>query len=81
MVTLWYRSPELLLQCKYNTSVDVWSAGCIIIELYTREPFIGENTEARQLTAIFQFVFVYPTISLFLNHKNLFNLKEAGNAK
>lgn len=54
VVTLWYRSPELLLQCKYNTSVDVWSAGCIIIELYTREPFIGENTEARQLTAIFQ---------------------------
>lgn len=54
VVTLWYRSPELLLQCKYNTSVDVWSAGCIIIELYTREPFIAENTESRQLTAIFQ---------------------------
>lgn len=24
VVTLWYRSPELLLQCDYNTSVDIW---------------------------------------------------------
>ena len=34
VVTLWYRSPELLLGAnRYSTAVDVWSIGCIIFEL------------------------------------------------
>ncbi|TBU05913.1 cyclin-dependent kinase, partial [Hamiltosporidium magnivora] len=29
IVTLWYRSPELLLGCKhYSFTVDIWSMGC-----------------------------------------------------
>jgi serine/threonine protein kinase len=27
VVTLWYRSPEVLLQANYAASVDVWSIG------------------------------------------------------
>lgn len=34
IVTLWYRSPEILLGCKsYNTAVDIWSVGCIFCEV------------------------------------------------
>ena len=34
VVTLWYRSPELLLGSQYySTSVDVWSIGCIFSEM------------------------------------------------
>jgi len=34
MVTLYYRPPENLLdQSDYNQSIDVWSAGCILVEL------------------------------------------------
>ncbi|GBG26366.1 Cyclin-dependent kinase 8 [Hondaea fermentalgiana] len=34
VVTLWYRSPELLLGAKhYTTAVDIWSLGCIFAEL------------------------------------------------
>lgn len=30
VVTLWYRSPDILLGNRdYNTSVDMWSCGCI----------------------------------------------------
>ena len=36
VVTLWYRSPELLLKAPYGSPVDLWSAGCIISELYSR---------------------------------------------
>ncbi|SBS87939.1 CDK-related protein kinase 6, putative [Plasmodium malariae] len=34
VVTLWYRSPEILLQSKnYDQKVDVWSIGCLFVEL------------------------------------------------
>lgn len=34
VVTLWYRSPELLLKMnEYATPIDMWSAGCIFAEL------------------------------------------------
>ena len=33
VVTLWYRSPELLLHAKHFTpAIDVWSVGCIFAE-------------------------------------------------
>jgi serine/threonine protein kinase len=39
VVTLWYRSPELLLRFnEYATPVDIWSAGCIFAELATKKP-------------------------------------------
>ncbi|VDK43245.1 unnamed protein product [Anisakis simplex] len=54
VVTLWYRSPEILLQCPYNCGVDIWAAGCIIAELYSRQPLFPAETEAKQLSVIFQ---------------------------
>ncbi|ETN73655.1 kinase domain protein [Necator americanus] len=54
VVTLWYRSPELLLQCSYNTAVDIWAIGCIVSELYQRIPLFPGQTEAQQLSIIFQ---------------------------
>jgi len=55
VVTLWYRAPELLLgQPKYTPKVDVWSAGCIFIELLTKQsPFPGKN-EKHQMELIFK---------------------------
>lgn len=32
VVTLWYRSPDVLLGSRhYSTSIDIWSAGCIMV--------------------------------------------------
>jgi len=37
----WYRAPELLLSWKeYDSSVDVWSIGCIFAEILRRKPFL-----------------------------------------
>ena len=31
VVTLWYRAPDVLLGFRqYSTSIDIWSAGCIL---------------------------------------------------
>ena len=29
VVTLWYRAPELVANSHYNSSIDLWSVGCI----------------------------------------------------
>ncbi|KAJ0054010.1 hypothetical protein Pint_02256 [Pistacia integerrima] len=46
VVTLWYRPPELLLGAShYGVAVDLWSAGCILGELFTRKPILPGKTE------------------------------------
>ena len=38
VITLYYRAPELLLGCKsYKWEIDIWSVGCIIYEMMTKE--------------------------------------------
>lgn len=53
VITLWYRPPELLLgdEC-YGPAVDVWSAGCMLGELFTRKPLFNANNEFQQLDLI-----------------------------
>ena len=55
VVTLWYRSPELLLGTKlYSTAIDVWSVGCIFGELLAMEPLFPGKSEVDQLNRIFK---------------------------
>ncbi|XP_052206272.1 probable serine/threonine-protein kinase At1g09600 [Diospyros lotus] len=55
VVTLWYRPPELLLGATdYGASVDLWSAGCILAELYAGKPIMPGRTEVEQLHKIFK---------------------------
>lgn len=54
VITLWYRPPELLLgEERYGKPVDVWSCGCILGELFTKEPMFRGGTELAQLEKIF----------------------------
>ncbi|KHN29324.1 Mitogen-activated protein kinase like MMK2 [Glycine soja] len=45
VVTRWYRAPELLLNCsEYTAAIDIWSVGCILGEIITRQPlFLGKD--------------------------------------
>ena len=52
VVTLWYRAPEILMNCEYHFAVDVWSLGCIFAELYNRIPLFEGNSEIAQLNLI-----------------------------
>lgn len=56
VVTLWYRPPELLLGATdYGVSVDLWSTGCILAELFAGKPIMPGRTEVEQLHKIFKF--------------------------
>ncbi|KAH0564892.1 hypothetical protein GP486_001708 [Trichoglossum hirsutum] len=53
VVTIWYRSPELLLgTSRYNPSVDLWSAGLILAEFLLCTPLLPGDTEIQQLALI-----------------------------
>lgn len=55
VVTLWYRPPDVLLGSQqYNTSIDVWSAGCIIAEMVTGKPLFPGRSNADELVCIFK---------------------------
>ena len=46
VVTLWYRSPEILLGGKqYSTPVDIWSVGCIFAEMVNLHPLFPGDSE------------------------------------
>ena len=58
-----YRAPEVLMECsRYNHKVDVWSAGCIMMELMTKRPFIAEKDSLHQLWLIMD-LFGYPDLT------------------
>ncbi|EAL68416.1 hypothetical protein DDB_G0278487 [Dictyostelium discoideum AX4] len=53
VVTLWYRAPELLLgSTQYGPEIDMWSIGCVLIELVTSRNFLPGSSEQQQLEAI-----------------------------
>jgi len=48
--TRWYRAPELLYGAeKYSEDVDLWSAGCIVAEIFLRRPLFASDSDIGQL--------------------------------
>eukprot|EP00277_Geminigera_cryophila_P008724 CAMPEP_0179410438 /NCGR_PEP_ID=MMETSP0799-20121207/3287_1 /TAXON_ID=46947 /ORGANISM="Geminigera cryophila, Strain CCMP2564" /LENGTH=355 /DNA_ID=CAMNT_0021182287 /DNA_START=96 /DNA_END=1159 /DNA_ORIENTATION=+ len=55
LVTHWYRPPEIILgSTQYDTSVDIWSMGCVLVEMMMLCPAFACNTEIECLMVIFQ---------------------------
>lgn len=55
VVTLWYRAPELLLGAtNYGIGIDLWSAGCLLAEMFTGMPIMPGRNEVEQLHKIFK---------------------------
>jgi cyclin-dependent kinase len=55
VVTLWYRSPDVLLGSRtYSTPVDIWSIGCIFAEMVNGSPLFTGSSEESQLEMIFR---------------------------
>ncbi|XP_060624926.1 cyclin-dependent kinase 1 [Anolis sagrei] len=78
VVTLWYRSPEVLLGAvRYSTPVDVWSIGTIFAEMATKKPLFHGDSEIDQLFRIFRALGtpnndVWPEVESLQDYKNTF---------
>ncbi|EGC35726.1 hypothetical protein DICPUDRAFT_91968 [Dictyostelium purpureum] len=49
-----YRSPEVILGTKYDKSIDIWSLGCILVEIFTGSPLFPGADEPEQLACIME---------------------------
>ncbi|KAI3441769.1 uncharacterized protein J3R85_001801 [Psidium guajava] len=57
VVTRWYRAPELLLNCsEYTAAIDIWSVGCILGEIVTRQPLFPGRDYVHQLRLITELI-------------------------
>jgi len=77
VVTLWYRSPDVLLgSTQYGTAVDMWSVGCIFAEMATGQPLFAGRADNDQLQRIFKFLGspdqqTWPSMTRLPNYKML----------
>ena len=51
-----YRAPEVILGIGYSTSIDMWSFGCILVELFTGYPIFPGDSEIQQLLCIMEYL-------------------------
>ncbi|KAF1948054.1 kinase-like protein [Clathrospora elynae] len=47
-----YRSPEVLLGLPYSAAIDMWSLGCIVVELFLGLPLFPGSSEYNQVSRI-----------------------------
>ncbi|GAB1195062.1 kinase-like domain-containing protein [Aspergillus pseudonomiae] len=78
VVTLWYRSPEILLGGRqYSTGVDMWSCGAIFAEMCTRKPLFPGDSEIDEIFKIFRLLgtpdeIAWPGVTSFPDYKPTF---------
>ncbi|KAI3652400.1 hypothetical protein MP228_002725 [Amoeboaphelidium protococcarum] len=50
----WYRAPEILFgSTKYNQKIDMWSAGCVIAEMFNSKPLFPGQSDINQIIIVF----------------------------
>ncbi|KAL6053128.1 dual specificity protein kinase yak1 [Balamuthia mandrillaris] len=49
-----YRSPEVILGCRYTSKIDMWSLGCLVAELFLGLPLFPGHNEHNQLARIIE---------------------------
>ncbi|CAF3395606.1 unnamed protein product [Rotaria sp. Silwood1] len=55
-----YRSPEVLLGIPYDMAIDMWSLGCILVEMHTGEPLFSGTNEFDQMMKIVEVLGIPP---------------------
>ena len=49
-----YRSPEVILGLPYSVAIDMWSLGCILVEMHTGDPLFSGTDQFDQMQKIVQ---------------------------
>ncbi len=87
LVSRFYRAPEILLGCSYDTKIDIWSLGCTLFELYTGKILFPGRNNNEMIKLIMQIKGKFPQKILkrgqftnhYFNEKGLFISHEIDN--
>ncbi|KAM0671203.1 cyclin-dependent protein kinase [Ordospora colligata] len=72
VVTLWYRSPELLVgNTSYRFYIDIWSLGCVVYEIMTMEPLFPGESKENQLALIRRIAGARKPLMKFIESKEI----------
>lgn len=71
VVTLWYRAPELLLDATdYGPGIDLWSAGCLLAEMFVGRPILPGRTEVVNYISLSK-LFLFGFLTKLLTYSKL----------
>merc|ERR1739848_536762 len=60
-----YRAPEILLGVSYGQPIDMWSLGCILVELWTGQELFSNHSAQSMLARIQSICGPFPRWMLF----------------
>jgi len=74
-----YRSPEVILELPYTQAIDMWSLGCILVEMHTGIPLFAGRDEGDQMRRFCALKGMPPATMLANSRKaaNFFDVKNA----
>lgn len=64
----YYRAPEVLLLLPYGLPIDMWSLGCLLVEIHTGEPLFPGQSE-REMIQLISATLGVPPASLLLRSR------------
>jgi dual specificity tyrosine-phosphorylation-regulated kinase 1 len=56
-----YRSPEVMLGLPYSVAIDMWSLGCVLVEMHTGEPLFGGVDQHDQMRRLVELLGLPPS--------------------
>jgi dual specificity protein kinase YAK1 len=75
-----YKSPEIIMGLPYHQSIDIWSLGCVIIELVTKEQLFNKSTDnfdhLKNIIELFGYPSNYLIEKMNINKRNKFFYKK-----
>ncbi|MCJ1345084.1 dual specificity protein kinase yak1 [Peltigera leucophlebia] len=66
-----YRSPEVLLGLPYSSAIDMWSLGCIVVELFLGLPLFPGSSEYNQVSRITEMLGLPPVWMLEMGKQSM----------
>lgn len=74
-----YRSPEVMLGLPYGVEIDMWSLGCILVEMHTGEPLFSGTDQFDQMRKIVKVSEVHPFLLYLIDGLYIYNLLSLSN--
>ena len=63
--TRYYRAPEVILGCKYDKNIDIWSIGCLVLELLTGDILFDPKKDKNRSTDFHHIYWIQQLLGTF----------------